>query len=402
MRKTAFFLLALALPAGNGCSRPTSESSGQPNAPHTVQVTRALMKQTVKARSIVKPAPNGLIRVGFPMPKDVSRRITRLTVVEGDTVQAGDLLAELDFEDLRATLRQLQEEANVAERNLAALRALQPLDVQMAEAALAQAQAQQDLAQQTMDRVDPLVKQLLATRQSLDAAANDLAVTKAKYRHAAVSLENIRAKYRTDIETAEAKVAAARASMKSIEVQMGWNALRSPIAGQVFAVHQRQGELSSNQPQSPVVTLLDPRSLQLHLYVDEADFGRIELGQKVTFRLDAHPDKTLAGKIIRILPQPILQENVVYYLAVVEVEAAQRALLRPEMTALAYVEIGAREGVLRLPLSAVKSRPDGWYVLRLSSGTMATASPVQVGWKDDTGVEIREGLEEGDVVLLAP
>jgi HlyD family secretion protein len=400
MQKTA--LLLLALMAGIGCSNPSSESSGQTNPPHTVQVTRARMEQTIKARSIVKPAPNGLIRVGFPMPKDVSRRIIRLTVVEGDIVQAGDLLAELDFDDLTATLRQLQEEANVAEHNMAALRVLQPLDVQMAEAALAQAQAQQDLAQQMMDRVDPLVKQLLTARQSLDAAANDLAVTKAKYRHAAVSLENIRAKYRTDIETAEAKVAAARASMKSIEVQMGWNALRSPITGQVFAVHQRQGELSSNQPQSPVVTLLDPRSLQLHLYVDEADFGRIELAQKVTFRLDAHPAKTLAGKIIRILPQPILQENVVYYLAVVEVEAAQRALLRPEMTALAYVEMGAREGVLRLPLSAVKSRTDGWYVLRLSSGTMATESPVQVGWKDDTGVEIREGLQEGDVVLLAP
>ena len=71
------------------------------------------------------------------------------------------------------------------------------------------------------------------------------------------------------------------------------------------------------------------------------------------------------------------------------------------MTALAYVQLDAREGVLRLPLSAVKSRSDGWYVLRVDpAGTVET--PVQIGWKDETSVEIREGLKEGDMVLRAP
>jgi len=402
VQKTALLVLVSAMLAASGCSGPSSDNSGQPPVLHTVQVTRARMEQTIKARAIVKPAPNALVRVGFPMPKDVSRRISRLTVVEGNTVKAGDLLAELDDDDLRAALRQLQQEAQVAERNLAALRALEPLDVQMAEAALARAKAELDLAQRNMDRIDPLVKELVAARQAFDTAANDLAVATAKHRHADVSLENIRARYQTDMATAEAKLAAARASINGIEVQMDWSVLRSPIVGQVFAVHQRQGELTSNQPQSPVVTLLDPDALQLHLYVDEADFGRIELSQKVTFRLDAYPDKMLAGKIARILPQPILQENVVYYLAVVEAQAEQRSLPRPEMTALAYVEIGAREGVLRLPLSAVKSRSDGWYVMRAGSGGTAVETPVQVGWKDEAGVEIRDGLQEGDVVLLAP
>ena len=71
------------------------------------------------------------------------------------------------------------------------------------------------------------------------------------------------------------------------------------------------------------------------------------------------------------------------------------------MTALGYVQLDAREGVLRLPLSAVKSRSTGWYVARLdANGPVET--PVQIGWKDESGVEIREGLQETDVVLLSP
>ena len=65
-----------------------------------------------------KPAPNALVRIGFPMPKDVSRRIRTMRVVEGDMVSAGALLAELDTSDFSATLQQLQGEAAVVEKRL--------------------------------------------------------------------------------------------------------------------------------------------------------------------------------------------------------------------------------------------------------------------------------------------
>jgi HlyD family secretion protein/macrolide-specific efflux system membrane fusion protein len=359
------------------------------------------MEQTVRARGIVKPAPNALVRVGFPMPKDVSRRISRLTIVEGNTVKAGDVLAELDHDDLNASLAQLRADIAVAERALEALRALEPHDVAVAEAALAEAAAQLELAQRNMERIELLFRQDIAPRQAYDSAVNDLEVARAQHRYADTRLQNTKAKYRTDIATAEAKLALARAALESIEVQIRWSVLQSPIDGQVFTVHQRQGELTGNQPQAPVITLLDPQGLQLHLYVDEADSGRVEPGRNVSFRLDAHADKTLAGTIARILPQPILQENVVYYLAVVDVNPEQRPLLRPEMTALGYIELGAREGVLRVPITAVRSRSDGWYATRLAGGA-AVETKVEVGWKDETGVEILEGLQEGDEILLNP
>jgi HlyD family secretion protein/macrolide-specific efflux system membrane fusion protein len=392
-------LLGGLLAALIGCSSATSNGNVEPTGAGTVQVTRTRMEQTIKARAIAKPRPNALVRIGFPMPKDVSRRIGRLEVVEGDSVKAGDVLAELDHEDLKAGLRQLAAEAGVVERQLQALRRMEPLDIRMAESAVAETKAQSDLAEQNMQRVDELFKRSITPKQAWDAAVNEVTVARAKHNHAETSLENTRAKFQTDIATAEAKLSTVKAAMESVEVQIRWSVLRAPIDGQVFTVHQRRGELANSQPQSPVVTLLDPLGIQLHLYVDESDFGRVATDQKVTFRLDSHPDKTLSGTIVRILPQPILQENVVYYLAVVDVDRDQRRLLRPEMTALAYVQMGTREGVLRLPLSAVTSRSDGWYATRLDpAGPVETA--VKIGWKDETGVEIVEGLKEGDVVLL--
>jgi multidrug resistance efflux pump len=263
------------------------------------------MEQTIKARAIAKPAPNALVRVGFPMPKDVSRRVGKLAVVEGDSVKSGDVLAELDHEDLKASLRQLAAEAEVVARQLQALRRMEPLDIRMAEAAVAATKAQLDLADQNMQRVDGLFKSSITPKQAWDAAVNELSVARAKHNQAETSLENIRAKFQTDIATAEAKLNTAKASMESVEVQIRWSVLRAPIDGQVFTVHQRQGELANSQPQSPVVTLLDPQGIQLHLYIDESDFGRVVTNQKVTFRLDAHADKILTGSIVRILPQPI-------------------------------------------------------------------------------------------------
>src|SRR5437867_7689385 len=102
MMRTVILLAALVVASGTGwvvrgCwhARPASGSDATAQ-PKTAKVVRGRIEATVKARGIVRPAPNALVRIGFPMPKDVSRRIRTLKVVEGDTITTGRLLAELD------------------------------------------------------------------------------------------------------------------------------------------------------------------------------------------------------------------------------------------------------------------------------------------------------------------
>jgi multidrug efflux pump subunit AcrA (membrane-fusion protein) len=374
-------------------------SSAEAPGTTTARVLRGRLEQTVRARGIVKPAPNALVRIGFPMPKDVSRRIRTMRVVEGDAVAAGALLAELDTSDLAATLQQLRGDAAVVQKRLEALHILEPEEVHLAETVRDQAAAQADLAQRTLERGASLRAKSLLPEQEYEALGSEAKVARAKLAHAEASLSQVKARFKTDTATLSAHLNQANAAMRNAEIQIEWGALLAPFDGIVYAVQQRPGELSSNQPGSSVLTLLKSNELQVQVYVDEADFGKVRTGQEVTLQIEAHPGERVRGKVVRLLPQPIQQENVVYYVALVDVNDAQRGLLRGEMTTLAFVQVGSNDPVLWVPSTALRSKPDGWYVRRLTTaGLVETA--VQIGTRSEGRVEIRGGVTEGTAVVL--
>jgi HlyD family secretion protein/macrolide-specific efflux system membrane fusion protein len=364
-----------------------------------VRVARGPIEQTVRARGIVKPAPNALVRIGFPMPKDVSRRIRSLRVVEGDVVTAGMLLGELDTSDLAATLQQLRGDAAVVQKKLDALRALEPRELRLAETVRDQTAAEADLADRNLARGAQLRGSLLA-EQEYEAQATAVQVARARLANAEATLMQVRTRFSTDIVTLEAQLEQTKATIRNVEVQLEWGTLRAPFDAVVFAVHQRPEELSSNQPGAPVLTLLKTNELQAHLYVDETDFAKVRVGQRVTLQLEAHPGERVTGTVARLLPQPVLQENVVYYLALVDVDEAHRHLLRAEMTTLAFIETGSNQPVLWVPAAAVYSKPDGWYVRRPGpKGPVETR--VQIGIRNEGRIEIRDAVAEGTEVFVS-
>jgi HlyD family secretion protein/macrolide-specific efflux system membrane fusion protein len=365
----------------------------------TAKVVRGRIEQTVRARGIVKPAPNALVRVGFPMPKDVSRRIRTLRVVEGDAVKAGALLGELDTSDLTATLQQLRGDASVVQTRLEALRTLEPQEIHLAETVRDQASSQADLAVSNLERGAALRARSLLPEQEYDALASEATVARARLANAEAGLNQVKTRFTTDVATLEAQLRQAHAAIRNTEIQIEWSTLRTPFDGIVFAVHQRPGELTSNQPSSPVLTLLKANELHVQLYVDEADVGKVRTDQEVVLQTEAHPGQRLVGNVIRLLPQPILQENVVYYVALVEVHEAHRGLLRAEMTTLAFIQTGGSDQVLWVPSAALRSRPDGWYVRQVTA-TGAVDTPVQIGMRSEGQVEIRSGVAEGAEVVL--
>ena len=382
-----------------GSSTPSAGAQAQ-----TCRVLRGRMEQNIKSVvGYVKPAPNALLRIGFPAAKDLSRTISLLTVREGDLVSPSTVLAQLDHSDLTATREQLSAELRVAESRQNALKKQGPLDIRSAVAVLAGSTAQRDHAQRNYERKKEFRKDNLVGAAEVEMAHHDVVVAQTKYDQANVGLQQVRARVRSDLATQQRQIEQINTLLQGIEVQIRWCTLRSPltVSAQVFAVHQRQGELTSGQPHDPVLTLLDTSQLQAHLYIAEADFGRIKMEQPVSLRATSYPDRVLQGRIIRVLPQPVLQDNVVYYLAVVEVAEEQRSLLRVDMSVTAHIKAGVKTDALWLPLAAVRSRPDGWYVFRPgASGPVET--PVVIGWQDQGRVEILNGLGEGDEVVLQP
>ncbi len=225
LMRTMGLLILLLLTAAGGWRVRGWQHSNDPSTPTsaeptTARVTKSRIEQTVKARGIVKPAPNALLRIGFPMPKDMARRIRVMKFVEGDAVKAGDELALLDHADLLATLKQLKADAVVVEKRLAASRTLEPVEVHVAKALTEQTKAQADQAQRNNERVSQLRTTSAVAQQEYETALSDMQVAKAKLEIAEASLQQVKTRFQTDIATLEAQVEQAKVAIKSVEVQI--------------------------------------------------------------------------------------------------------------------------------------------------------------------------------------
>jgi HlyD family secretion protein len=327
--------------------------------PATATVERRDFAATVLATGAVKPQVGAEVKVGARL----SGKLERLHANIGDRVEEGQLLAELEKDDLEAAV--LQRQAEVA----------------VAEAQIAEANARLKLAEQEHHRQSALVAQNITSQSELDAAARDLDVGKAT------------------LGLAQRRLEAARATLREAEVKRSYASLTAPIAGVIGSVSTQEGETVAAGFNAPTfVTIIDLKRLQVDAFVDEVDIGKVQPGQQALFTVDAFPDQEFAGEVTAIYPKAVIQDNVVNYDVVVGIRTPYDGLLRPDMTASVMILLETRRGVLAVPEQAVK-RERGKTVVYVRADPVE-ARPVKVGWKDGSWVEVISGIEEGQTVLL--
>ena len=129
------------------------------------------------------------------------------------------------------------------------------------------------------------------------------------------------------------------------------------------------------------------RSDQVDAFVDEVDIGKIQVGQKAVFTVDAFPAREFEGKVDAIYPKAVIQENVVNYDVVVDITSRYDGLLRPEMTASVTIVLENRRDVLAVPARAVK-RKRGKNIVYVIVDEQPQAREVTTGWKDGQWIEI--------------
>lgn len=364
MRKLAVggLLLAAAAVAVAVLARGGAGSRAAADAARgdVVRVARRDLGAEVEATGVVKPRVGAEVRVG----SRVSGVLTRLHVRVGDTVERGQLLAEIDARELVARRRE-------------------------AEAALALAGANLDWAASDLGRKRELHGAGLLAPSELELAGRTHAV-------------------------ARQQAAQARAALDSASAQLGYARITAPIAGIVASVSTQEGETVAASFAAPTfVTLVDLERLEVWAYVDETDIGRVAPGQRASFTVDTYGEERFSGEVTAVLPQAEIRDNVVNYVTVVRFAPPpsgpqappEPRVLRPEMTATVRIELPARRGALALPARALRREGGRPYVLLAAAGG-ETAEPVRrwvrTGERDDTHVEIVQGLREGDRVLVAP
>ena len=318
----------------------------------------------------------------------VTARVRRVLVDEGAAVQAGQVVLELEDDELRAALLQAQAGEQQAAARLAGQRSSGRSTVQ---AALAQADAVLVAAQAELQRTQDLVARGFLSTARLDEARRAADVAAAQRNSAQAQLA-ANAEQGSDTVQAQAQLATARAATQVAAARLAQAVLRAPAAGQVLLRAVEPGQIV--QPGKLLLTLALTAPPELLAQVDERELEQLRAGQVASVVADAYPGRRFAARVLRIAPLVDAQRGAV------EVTLAPQPpvpdFLREDMTLSVEVETARRDRALVLPLAAL--RP-GDTVLVLQDGR-AVARPLRLGLRTLQAVEVLDGLAAGDVVLL--
>jgi HlyD family secretion protein len=282
----------------------------------TSAVSRQDIVQTVEATGTLGAVTT--VQVG----SQVSGTIQSLHADFNSLVRKGQVIARLDPSLMQAQVDQ-------AAATITRLEA----DQQASRAALEDAQTR-------LRRAQTLSDQGLIARADLDTAQSAA-------RQAEASLQG-----------AQAQIVQARASLNQNQVNLSHTVITAPVDGIVISRNVDVGQTVAASMSAPTLFVIarDLTEMQVEASVDEADIGRIQQGQAVTFGVDAYPGEMFTGTVSQIRLQPQVVQNVVSYTTVIDVPNPD-GKLKPGMTANVSIEIARADDVLAVPNAALRFQP---------------------------------------------
>jgi HlyD family secretion protein len=371
----------LAVIAAGGLSM----RNGGEKAPEvqTTQVEKAKIVQKVNATGKIQP------KTQVKISADVSAKIIRLDVREGDWVEKGDFLLELDRERYLASVE--SEEANV--------RSIQ------ANANLVKENMEQ--TEREFNRARELVERGLESQAALDSAQAAYQVEVARF------------------QSANDQVEQAKGRLKQARDDLSKTTIYAPMAGTISDLNKEQGEIAigSQFQEDVIMVLANLEAMEALVNVDENDIVAIELGQTSEIEVDALPDELLKGTVAEIAnsanvsAQGTASQKTEFEVKITVDSPTDK--LRPGMTASADIVTDTREEALSIPIQSVTVRTieqleegdenakdtftaaeDGFVelVFVVEDGK-ALARQVKTGIQSDELIEVVSGLAEGDQVV---
>jgi HlyD family secretion protein len=392
LRRSRFVRAVLVLAIAAGAFwlwlRPATVATAEVDVRELSPAVRAV--GTVEAKRVVQVAPK------------IAGRIAQMTVDHGDIVRAGQLLAEFEHSESKAEVERAS--ANLERARLgvhgqkaALMRAQAALAA--AEAVVAKARANRTLAVTNAERWDKLASAELVAKADLDDRVNAAQLAEAELK----SAEALREAAAKEVAVQQAAlnivpqdIAATAAALASARAKNADSFITSPIDGYVVSREVEPG--TAINPGTPILKLVDPRTIWITVYVDEREAGVLEIGNAADVTLRSMPDRVLPGKIARIRRE---SDRVTEQLTVDIALESPPDHLRLGQQAEALIR-GASRKVLAFSSSAVVQSPSGAGAWTVVDGRLRFRR-VQLGAVDPDGwIEVLHGISAGDLVVLAP
>lgn len=347
----------------------------------TVTVVRGDIENSVTALGTLQP--RRYVDVGA----QASGQIRKIHVEAGDQVTQGQLLVEIDPATQQAKL----DASRYAIENL--------------EAQLQEQKAQHELARQKYQRQQRLSAGNATREEDVQTAKAELSATQAR------------------VDMFKAQIRQAQASLRSDEAELGYTRIYAPMSGTVVAVDARVGQTLNAQQQTPLILRIAKLSpMTVWAEVSEADIGHVKPGMSAYFTTLAGGTRRWTSTVRQILPIPPKPLNetsqgsgspsstsktgsgrVVLYTVLLDVDNADNALMAEMTTQVFFVASQARDA-LTIPVAALLgSQGTDKQIARVVTKNGAIKErEVQLGISDRLRVEVLDGLDEGDHLLIGP
>ena len=347
----------------------------------TVQVSRADIESSVTALGTLQP--RRYVDVGA----QASGQIHKIHVEVGDVVKEGQLLVEIDPSTQQAKL----DAGRFSVENL--------------KAQLQEQRAQHDLARQKYQRQQNLAAGGATREEDVQTAQAELRATQAR------------------VAMFQAQIRQAEASLRSDQAELGYTRIYAPMAGTVVALDARVGQTLNAQQQTPLILRIAKLSpMTVWAEVSEADIGHVKPGMHAWFTTLSGGTRRWTSTVRQILPvppKPLDQTSqgggspasasksgsarVVLYTVLLDVDNADNALMA-EMTTQVFFVANQAQNVLTAPIAALQAgtQTDRQTAQVVASNGSIEQRNVRTGISDRLRVQILDGLQEGDHLLIGP
>ncbi len=362
---------------------------------HAMEETRVRpLRHEFPVTGIIKPEEGAEVKTGSRFTGVIDTLNVRL----GDAVKKGQVIAELDRREqeaeclrIEATIRKLKAELAMADETY-------PLQIQEIQALMDSTAAEKLYTQKKLGRVSALHRQSAISRDEAERVRQEADVAKAANQQQQTARQRLEAEYALRTIYLQEAIREAEAELVTADIRRSYATIVSPMDGVVSEITAQEGEtLVAGFQVAYLVTILDPRRLELQMFVDENDIGRVQPGTRVFFSVEAFRDKTFEGTVDLIHPGPEIRNNIVYYRALVRLSPETALQLRPEMTARCSVVLDERSDVLCVPNAAFKWI-EGKKVVFVQDGGSVRPVLVRSGVEGLTHTEVLEGVEAGQKV----
>jgi HlyD family secretion protein len=267
------------------------------------------------------------------------------------------------------------------------------------------------LAQLNVKKAELALTAAREKAKSIASREKDLEQAISQLEEAKAALESAKANYaqialrEKDVESAQASMVRAQVALKSAQDKLADTLVTAPISGTILKKYVEEGQVISSSLQAvagggtPLVTMADLARVYVKVDVDETQIGYVRPGQPVSITVDAYPDKTFEGTVLKIAPQGEEVQNVTTFKVTTEIKNPS-GILKPGMNATVEIVVADKQGVLLVPNEAIKEVRGRKFVIPVVDGRPVRPRMVETGVTDYEYTEIISGLSEGDVVIV--